>query len=348
MIPLVLNNGIKMKESINNVPIRSRKNVPNDGLVLGIDRRRYVKRDEVNELADYKYTSNGMGITFNDIISRFGVSKKKAQRTLKHLRMDKVLFTIEDLVEEGITLNGLKRTNPQEYYSTKMKAKIIEDKGNNVPIDTTGTNPLESHSMANLSYIFNQLNSPYLYIHKLQIKTKIDKEHYDELRLPTKGSAKFLLERIREPKGQPDVEYLIYPTGTIMISVSCSSTPFRLHDDGDISNIILFLGRVEDRLKSLLSDTRNKIVPSALLWILMGCDINKDVEINNMMQLTGLNIQVKSSIGVFRGYVKRIGDRVIYRTEKSLTLNEPLSGALENLRTNTDLDKDFQLSFDNI
>ncbi len=85
-----------------------------------------------------------------------------------------------------------------------------------------------------------------------------------------------------------------------MIFITCSNNPFRLYDEEGILNIVLFFGKVEDRLKILLSDTRKKIVPSALLWILMGCNINKDVEIDNMMQLTGLNIQVKSSIGVFR------------------------------------------------
>ncbi len=344
MSPFSANNISESEVNTNNVPMPSKINVQNDGLVLSIDRRKYVKKEEVNELADYKYTSNGMGITFNDMISHFGMSKKKAQRALKHLRMDKVLFTGEDLAEEGIIINGLKRTIPQEYYSTAMKAKIIEDNGNNVLKDTTGTNPLERHSMANLSYIFNQLISSCLHIHKLQIKTKINKEHYDELRLPTKGHAKFQLARIKQSQGQPDVEYLIYPSGTIIIHISCSNNPFRLHDDDDVSNIILFLGRVEDRLKAIFSDTRNSIIPSALLWILMGCDINKDVEIDNIMQLTSLNLQVKSSIGVFRGYVKRIGEKVFYRAEKSLSPNEPISEALENLRTNTDLDKEFQLS----
>jgi hypothetical protein len=37
-------------------------------------------------------------------------------------------------------------------------------------------------------------------------------------------------------------------------------------------------------------------------------DVNKDVQINDMSQLSGLIIQVKSALGVFRGYVKRIED----------------------------------------
>ena len=102
-----------------------------------------------------------------------------------------------------------------------------------------------------------------------------------------------------------------------------------------------YLGKVEDRLKNLLSDTRNRIILPASTWILIGCDINKDVQIDDMAQLTGINIQVKSALGVFRAYVKRIGDdKVMQRFEQSLTPNEPVSTAFETLRRDAKIDKD--------
>jgi len=62
--------------------------------------------------------------------------------------------------------------------------------------------------------------------------------------------------------------------------------PFRLINEEDVLKILAYVARVEDRLKSLLSDTRNSIVPSSLSWILTGCDINKDIQIDdNMVQL---------------------------------------------------------------
>ena len=125
-----------------------------------------------------------------------------------------------------------------------------------------------------------------------------------------------------------------------MIFISCSGKPFRLVEEDDIFDINAYLGKVEDRLKNLLSDTRNMIVPSASNWILVGCDINKDIEINDMAQLTGINIQVKSALGVFRGYVKRMEDKAVYRVEKSLVPNEPVSTAFETLRKKSKMDND--------
>jgi hypothetical protein len=51
---------------------------------------------------------------------------------------------------------------------------------------------------------------------------------------------------------------------------------------------MIFLGRVEDRLKNLLSYNRDKVLPSVMTWILKDYDVNKDVEINDMVQLTSL------------------------------------------------------------
>jgi hypothetical protein len=125
-----------------------------------------------------------------------------------------------------------------------------------------------------------------------------------------------------------------------MIFISCSGKPFRLAEEDDIFDINAYLGKVEDRLKNLLLDTRNIIVPPASNWILVGCDINMDIEINDMAQLTGINIQVKSALGVFRGYVKWMEDKAVYRVEQSLVTNEPVSTAFETLRKKSKMDND--------
>ncbi len=44
-----------------------------------------------------------------------------------------------------------------------------------------------------------------------------------------------------------------------------------------------------------------------------------------------------------RAYVKVIGDKAYLRAEKFLTPNQHIGEALENIRTNVDLDKDFSL-----
>jgi hypothetical protein len=92
-------------------------------------------------------------------------------------------------------------------------------------------NLIEEGKVQNLQSMLEQLNSSHLYIHKLQMRTRINKEHYNELNITsTKGKdndIKYHLERINQAQDKQDVEYNIFSNGTIMIYVSCSNNPFR-------------------------------------------------------------------------------------------------------------------------
>ena len=125
-----------------------------------------------------------------------------------------------------------------------------------------------------------------------------------------------------------------------MIYISCSDNPFRLQYEEDNTAIMVFLGRVEDRLKVLLGDRRDDVVLPVLKWILKAWNVNKDIEIDNMAQLTLPDIQISLAEKAFRGYVKLIGEKAYYRMEQPCTLNETVSTALEKLRTDTKMDKD--------
>jgi hypothetical protein len=59
-----------------------------------------------------------------------------------------------------------------------------------------------------------------------------------------------------------------------------------------------------------------------------------------MVQLTSINIQIKSALGVFRVYVKQINDKPYYRVEKSLTTDEGVDTAFETLRNKIKIDRD--------
>ncbi len=107
-----------------------------------------------------------------------------------------------------------------------------------------------------------------LHIHKLHIMTSVDKENYGILNLPKSGNAKAHFERIGQANGPHNVEYRIYANGTIMIYITCTNNPFRLFYEEDISTIMVFLGRVEDRLRHILSYTRDQIVKPPSEWIL--------------------------------------------------------------------------------
>ena len=98
------------------------------------------------------------------------------------------------------------------------------------------------------------------------------------------------------------------------------------------SKLFGFFGQVRDRLLYLLSDVREKIVPSIMDWFLIQCDVNRDVEIDDKMQLTLPDIQLKLADRVFRLYVKSLHDRACYRAEESVKLNLPVPEALENIR----------------
>ncbi len=324
-----------------NVPIVCSKNVHINELVHNNKKRKYITKKQIKEIAEKNFQRNGLGITFRDIMEYFTVGKRKAQRTLKHLRMKKFLFTAEDVTKQGIHLKGLERENPQRYYLAEMKARVIESKRNNVQLNTTGITTLETQKIQYLQGWLIKLSDVMLHIHKLQLKTSIDKENYDLLNLTVHGIAKVHKEKIGQVNGSHNVEYQIHTNGTVMIFISCSDHPFRVYEEQDISKIMIFLGRVEDRLKILLSDNIDEVVPSVMTWILKECDVNKDIQIDSMMaQISLPDIQISTAEKAFRAYVKIIGDKAYYRTEKSLTPNETIDKALEKLRTDTKIDNE--------
>jgi hypothetical protein len=118
-----------------------------------------------------------------------------------------------------------------------------------------------------------------------------------------------------------------------MTFVTCSNNPFKLEDESDESILYPFLGQVRDRLLYLVTDPDERIVPPITKWILTGCDINKDITITYMLQLTAINIQPKDAGRVFRLYIKSLGDKAVCRVEESVKMWSPLVGALHTIRS---------------
>ncbi len=302
------------------------KNVPNQDLAHIDEPRKYIKSELVIELAEKKFKENGKGITIRDIIREFGITKKTAQRLVKHHLERKILFTAQDLKDEGIVSKGIKRENPQRYYSKTNKTALIERLNRkNVLKDTTeGMDPLGRYKAENFQQALSLLYPSLMYIHKLQIWTSIDKDEYCLFDLEKKGTAKIWKERI----GIRTVEFHIYPNGSIMVYIGCSESPFRISEDQDVSEILFFLGRVEDRLKWIVSDTKDHAIPPLRRWVLKSCDVNKDVEIDRLAQITLPDLQIPFFEKTLRAYVKPIGDKVFYRVEYGLTPNMPIAQAL--------------------
>ena len=317
-------------ESSENVPIDSEQNVPFGLLVPCLPRRNNIRNKEVEHLAVKKFTQCKKGITFVDLITKFGISKKQSQRKLKECRKCKALFTPE-------------KHKPQEFYPDSLRADVIAhlyNKRRNVPIHPTGvttsniplSNILESdkaQSFLDVLCAFDNNTTP-LYIHKLQLELFINPEGYEDLnRDSVKGNkAKPHEERI----GKAYVKYFIYPNGKVMVYIAGSDNPFKLEAEADESLLFAFFGQVRDRLLYLLSDVRESIVPSIMNWRLVQCDINKDVEVTDKMQLTLPDIQLTDADQVFRLYIKSQHNKAVYRSEESLTLKSPLIEAVNKIR----------------
>jgi hypothetical protein len=101
--------------------------------------RRQITKKTIESMAIEKYRFSGHGITIKDITTKCSVKKSKAQRSLKYFHSTRVLFTAQDLMQQGIDL--LQNKNLQEYFATCMKAEILENlKRKSVPVEPTGVN----------------------------------------------------------------------------------------------------------------------------------------------------------------------------------------------------------------
>jgi hypothetical protein len=110
------------------VPVQIGGSVPNDEVVHRAGCSRISQRS-IEGLAVEKYESSGLGITFEDIQERFRVTKRRAQRSIRYYHAKKVLFTAEELIRQGI--DYLRKTNPQQYFPSCIRAEIIQNLNQN-------------------------------------------------------------------------------------------------------------------------------------------------------------------------------------------------------------------------
>ena len=242
-------------------------------------------------------------------MQRFSIHKTKAQRRLKNAIKGK-----ED--KQGI-LFTLDRKNPQQYYPTRLKAQIIEHiKKQNRPINPTGVNLYQHPYFEKLkaryvSELLSLLQNEPISIHKIHLKLNIDKNYYDEINIEriTEGNK----SKSHETNiGARNVKYQVYPDGTVMIYIKCSNNPFKLEVEEDVSSFFAFLGQVKDRLVYFLNDLSESAIPPIMDWILVQCDLNKDIGINIIEELSIPNLQLRIHDRIFRLYVKSIhGSQVI-------------------------------------
>ena len=264
--------------------------------------RKYITKDNVGKIAIGRYRENGLGVTFQDIEREFSANRGKAQRTLKYFHEQKVLFTANDLIIEGIP--ALQNKSPQQYFPTCIKAEIIEDlsKRKSVLVSPTGVDLLAPSSKLPSNdfdivtntlegYMLPLLPQAPIFIHNLHFKTQVPSECYLDLDLPyyDRNNGKRHSENI----ATSHVDYVLYPNGTVDIHVRCRNNPYKLETEIDRSRSIF--GQIRDRLIILLSDERERIVPDIMDWQITECDIS------------AIKVQGKYLAHLFRIYVKSIG-----------------------------------------
>jgi hypothetical protein len=330
----LINNLLEAK----NGPIGVSENRPTEQLALSHGQGKWITNKELEELAVEKYQINRRGLTFEDVIEKFHCKKKKAQLRLKNACLENVkdgkkcsvLFRLED-----------ERTNPQQYYPSCIKATIIENvrKRQNRLIDPTGVSLFQHPYIEKLKarYVYELLsllqNEP-ISIHKLHLKVSIDKNYYKEINIEqvTQGNkSKYYETNI----GSRNVKYQVYPDGTVMIYISCSNTPFKLEVEEDVSSFFAFLGQVKDRLVYFLNDLSESAIPPIMDWILVQCDLNKDVGINIIEELSIPNLQLRIHDRIFRLYVKSIQGSSCYRLEESRQVNQEIRFAIPEIMANS-------------
>jgi hypothetical protein len=328
-----------VQDTPRNSPVSDQKNSPLGLVAYGYHKRncrRYTKNQQIIQLAESKYHRTGQGITYTDLITaKLSSHKRQAQETLKHFVKKQVLFTLND-------------QRPQRYYLVSKRANIVENIKNrkNSPSHHTEVKP----SVAPLKNLLDQQKSQTfldillslpkipMYIHKLYLQLSITKESYTDLKGNTvkRNRAKPHQERI----GNTIVTYMVYPKGSVIVTIACSNYPFKLETDSDLTILFSYLGQVRDRLIYLLSDISENIVPPITEWVLKECDINKDVEVNNLLQLTLPDIQFSHADRVFRLYVKSMGEKAVYRVEEAMTLDFTLLESLQQIRAPTKILKE--------
>ena len=317
-----------------NRPIGINENRPSEHLAHGHKRHTRISNKELEQLAIDVYQKNGRSITYKDVMEKFFCNNKTAQRKLKNA-------CIETVNHKGkktpLLFRAFKRTNPQQFYPYLKRTKIIENWENNKnrPIDPTvvklySSPYFEKLKVRNVTELLSLLDNQPLSIHKLQLKLSVDKNYYDEINIKqiTKGNKSKPLE---EKFGPRNVKYEVYPCGTIMIYIACSNKPFKLEVEEDVSSFFAFLGQVKDRLIHFLSDFSEQAITPVMDWILVQCDINKDIDINIVEQLSLPDLQLCVYDRIFRLYVKNINGSSCFRMEESRQVNQEIKFAIPEI-----------------
>lgn len=281
-------------DSVKNDPIAETEIAPSrESLqILCQSKRKYIQQEQITKFAVSFWDKHKRGFTYKDVTeSGLARDRGKAQRMIKYaLCTTHLIFT-----------HGGKK--PQAYYPSCRRAEIIDYLKHQIkgekekyvqkiaPLDHTGVNDpkppkheeIDNQRANNLLEVLMLLPNYPLHIHKIQLKLFIHKEFYDgikDLQCVPDYKSKPRMSETRAIGGRK-VVFQVYPCGTVMVYVTCSTNPFRLQTEEDEIVLFAFLGQVKERLVSII-DNIEAYIPSLMEWFLTACDVNKDVEIRHI------------------------------------------------------------------
>ena len=317
-----------MSKCESKVPIRETLALPVAALGRGRGRKIVYTKD-IEQLAINIFDSSKKAITVGHIVAQFGVNKEHARRIIKRSLANQVLFAPE-------------KHKPQRYYPVSRRPQVIEYlyTKERLLVQPTGTRHTLSDHYALFNALENQKASSFLdmlrllplsakYTHNFHMKTLIDKQHYSNIdSVPgNRTRGKPFVERI----GLRQVTYTYYPGGSITMEIGCSYAPFGIGCENDVNVLFAFIGQIKDRMTIHLNDPRESITPDINVWTLKQCDVNVDIELTDLGQVTLQDIQISTMGRVFRAYVKILESKSIWRLEETLTQNSPLLEALDSI-----------------
>jgi len=312
------------------VPIHESKILPVAALGHGgVGANKIIRSNSVEQLAIDFFDSSRQGITVAHVVSKFRVNKQHGRRAIKRCVISNVLFAPEN-------------HKPQRYFAVSQRPQVIEYlySKKRLPVQATGTHNELSHNYALFNALENQKASNFLdvlrllplsprYIHNFHMKALIDKQYYSDIDRVSGNRTRG--KSIVEPIGMHRVTYTYYPRGSITIEVACSYAPFRVGCENDINILFAFIGQIKDRMIYHLNDPRERIVPDINVWTLKECDVNVDIELTDLGQVTLQDIQISTLGRILRAYVKILESKAVDRVEETLTPNCPLLEAFDSI-----------------
>jgi hypothetical protein len=179
-------------------------------------------------------------------------------------------------------------------------------------------------------------------LHNIHIQTNIDKEDYQflskdwNINIKNKSKTK---EFALGPKRR--CGFTVYPNGTVLITISCSFQPFKMHMDSELIEFFSILGEIRKTFAIELSNSST--IPSVNEWKLTQYDVDNTLAIKDLQKEFSSQLNVSSSLRnsipirllghLFYCYIKPMpnqGDSIRFE-ERIFPDKKPLSNGIKDV-----------------